>query len=56
MQAKREAYMAEIRASGLEAQKADRERLETQRKAVRTGIEEINDRHRAILAKHGIHE
>jgi len=56
MQAKREAYMQEVRESGLLAQKAARERLEMQRKAIKTAAEEINERHRAILAKHGMHE
>jgi hypothetical protein len=52
--AKREAFLEEIRAEGLEALRLDRERRARNTDAVKRKVEEINDRHAAILAKHGI--
>lgn len=47
--AKREAYMAEVRADGLKALEEDRKRREEQRKKIVEEAMIINDRHRDIL-------
>lgn len=54
--AKREEYMAKVKAEGLAAQKRDRERRTQATMAVRVITDEVNDQRRQILAKHDIHE
>jgi hypothetical protein len=53
-QTKREKFMAEVEAEGLEAQKLDRTIRTKQREQTIGKAREINERHRAILANHGI--
>lgn len=50
--AKREEFLREERESGLRAQAMDR----AQQEIIRKEAESLNDRYRAILARHGIHE
>jgi hypothetical protein len=52
--AKREKFLAEVKAEGLEALRLDRERQARHSDLLSRKAEEINDRHSAILAKHGI--
>lgn len=53
-QAKREKFIAEVKAEGLEALRMDRERRASHSDTVKRKAEEINARYAAILAKHGI--
>jgi hypothetical protein len=53
--AKREAFLAKVKAEGLKALERDRERrAKNSDDLMSRKIEEINDRHAAILARHGI--
>lgn len=52
--AKREQFMAEVKAEGLEALRLDRERRENLSDSISRKADEINARHAAILARHGI--
>lgn len=54
--AKREEFLAGVRADGLEAQALGRAQEAYERELIRESIQTINDRHREILARHGIHE
>jgi hypothetical protein len=52
--AKRETFMNEIKTEGLKALELDRARRTVYLDAMKRKVEEINDRHAAILARHGI--
>lgn len=52
--AKREAFLTEERAAGLEAQKKDREVRAAKEKRIQTAAAEINAKHRAVLEASGI--
>lgn len=54
--AKRQKMLEEIKTSGLEAQRLDREERRLRDVLIGDQIQGINDRHREILARHGIHE
>lgn len=49
--AKREAYLAKVKADGLAALEADRKRQKERQEEVKAAVEEINDRHRKILER-----
>lgn len=54
--AKRQKMLDEVRTSGLEAQRLDREARRLWDERVDKEIANLNNRHREILAKHGINE
>lgn len=54
-QAKREQFLAEVKAEGLAAQKLDRTIQEKQREQTAQAAREINERYRAVLVRAGIH-
>jgi len=53
-EAKREKFMADLRADGLAAQKASREAEKKRREAAKAEVDQLNRRHRDILRSHGI--
>jgi hypothetical protein len=55
-EAKRAAFEAEVKASGLRAQEEDRRVREARSQAMAEEIEAINHRHREILALYGLVE
>lgn len=52
--AKREKFLAEVRADGLEAQRLDQEAQEKQEQLMKAEADRINQRYRNILAKVGV--
>ncbi|AOZ64933.1 hypothetical protein SEA_MAYA_66 [Streptomyces phage Maya] len=54
--AKRQKFLEEERERGLAAQKAGHVAEEREREILKAKIDLINDRHRNILAQHGIHD
>jgi hypothetical protein len=52
--AKREEFMAKIKGEGEKALRLDRERRAANSDLLSRKMAEINDRHAAILARHGI--
>jgi hypothetical protein len=54
--AKREAFLEEVRESGLAAQQEAREIEAYRQERISADADLINARYRAILARHGIHE
>lgn len=54
-QAKREQFLAEVKAEGLAAQKLDRTIQEKEKERAVRQAREINERYRAVLVRAGIH-
>jgi hypothetical protein len=54
--AKREEFLKKEAEAGLEAQKASKIRRAADEQLIREVADSINDRHREILGRHGIHE